>query len=305
MSDHSSPAVAEGAPEPERDVGSSRLDAVSKVVLVTGCSSGIGKSVALRLARDGHVVYATARRREAISDLVAAGCNILELDVTSEQSRRAAVEAIERRHGAVGVLVNNAGYSQSGALETLSLDQVRRQFDTNVFGLLRLVQLVLPGMRRQRFGRVVNIGSIGGRLTFPGGGAYHATKHALEALSDALRFEVAGFGIEVALVQPGLIRTEFARTAATTIAPAGDGPYDAFNASVARITGEAYVKGPLALLGGEPDSVAKVVSRALSKRRLRPRYVVTGSGRLLLMMRRILPDALWDLFMRSTYPRPA
>ncbi|HLL92055.1 MAG TPA: SDR family NAD(P)-dependent oxidoreductase, partial [Solirubrobacteraceae bacterium] len=151
----------------------------SKAVLITGCSSGIGRATALRLAQSGRTVYASARRLESISDLGDAGCHTLALDVTDEDSMRAAVDAVEQAQGAVGVLINNAGYSQSGAIETVPLDAVRRQFETNVFGLVRLTQLVLPKMRAQRWGKIVNLGSMGGRLTFPGGGYYHATKHAL------------------------------------------------------------------------------------------------------------------------------
>src|SRR5579884_2748224 len=150
----------------------------------------------MHLVAQGWKVYATARRPETLADLRERGCETLSLDVTDEASMQAAVEAVSEREGAVGVLVNNAGYSQSGALETVQLDQIRRQFETNVFGLLRMCQLVLPGMRRQRWGKIVNISSMGGRLTFPGGGVYHATKYAVEALSDALRFEVRGFGVD-------------------------------------------------------------------------------------------------------------
>jgi len=150
-------------------------------------------------------VYATARRAGDIEDLARAGAHTLALDVTDEASMAAAVEHIESKTGAVGVLVNNAGYSQSGAVESVTMDQVRRQFETNVFGAVRLAQLVLPAMRTQRWGRVVNMSSMGGKLTFPGGGFYHATKYAIEAITDALRFEVAGFGIAAILIEPGLI----------------------------------------------------------------------------------------------------
>src|SRR6185312_2064110 len=154
------------------------------------------------------------------------------LDVTDEQSMRDAVASIEQAEGAVGVLVNNAGYSQSGAIETVPMDAVRRQFETNVFGLVRLTQLVLPKMRAQRWGKIVNVGSMGGRLSFPGGGHYHATKHAIEALSDALRFELRGFGIDVVLLEPGLITTEFGEAATASMAEvelAGEDPYANFN----------------------------------------------------------------------------
>ena len=177
----------------------------SKAVLITGCSSGIGRASALRLARRGWTVYASARRPESIADLDGRGVQHAALDVTDEESMRAAVSEIEREHGAVGVLINNAGYSQRGPIEQVPMEAVRRQFETNVFGLVALTQLVLPGMRAQRWGKIVNVSSMGGRLTFPGGGYYHATKHAVEAISDALRFEVRGFGIDTILIEPGLI----------------------------------------------------------------------------------------------------
>ena len=189
--------------------------AVSRAVLVTGCSSGIGRATAERLAAAGFTVYASARRLDAVEGL--AGCRPLQLDVTDEASMQAAVARIAQDEGAVGVLVNNAGYSQSGAVEGVPPAEAHRQFETNVFGPMRLTQLVLPGMREQRWGRIVNVSSMGGELTFPGGGWYHASKHALEALSDALRFELAGFGIDVVVIQPGLIRTGFAEAAVGSI----------------------------------------------------------------------------------------
>ena len=181
----------------------------SKVVLITGSSSGIGAATARHLAHLGWTVYATARRTETLRELEAAGCRALALDVTDEASMQAAVATVEEEHGAVGVLVNNAGYSQTGAIETVPLDEVRAQFETNVFGLVRMCQLVLPGMRAQRWGKIVNVSSMGGRLTFPGAGHYHASKYAVEAISDALRFEVRGFGVDVILVEPGFILTGF------------------------------------------------------------------------------------------------
>src|SRR5437763_15718515 len=182
-------------------------------------------------------VYASARRLESISDLEAKGCRALALDVTDEASMQAAVDRVEQDEGAVGVLVNNAGYSQSGAVESVPMDDVRRQFETNVFGLVRMCQLALPGMRGQGWGKIVNLSSMGGRLTFPGGGLYHATKYAVEALSDALRFEVRGFGVDVILVEPGLIVTSFGEVASASVGVSGDeGPYADFNRDVAEIT---------------------------------------------------------------------
>jgi NAD(P)-dependent dehydrogenase (short-subunit alcohol dehydrogenase family) len=275
----------------------------SRAVLVTGCSSGIGWATAERLARGGWTVYATTRDVEAIAPLEAFGCRLLPLDVTEEDSMRAAVEEVERMEGAVGVLVNNAGYSQSGAVEEVPMEKVRRQFETNVFGLVRLCQLALPGMRRQGFGRIVNLSSMGGRLTFPGGGFYHASKYAVEALSDALRFEVRGFGVEVVVVEPGLISTGFARTAVGSMGQ-GDGPYASFDAGVARTTRENYERGPLAALGGGPEAVAETIERAISAARPRARYTVTPSARVLISARRLLPDRAWDGLLGLFYPRP-
>jgi NAD(P)-dependent dehydrogenase (short-subunit alcohol dehydrogenase family) len=276
----------------------------SRAVLITGCSSGIGHATAERLLADGWTVYATARRPESIADLADRGATTLALDVTDEASMTAAVQRVCDAEGAVGVLVNNAGYSQSGALETVPLDQVRRQFDTNVFGLIRMCQLVLPGMRAQRWGKIVNIGSMGGRLTFPGAAAYHATKYALEAISDSLRFEVRGFGVDVILMEPGLIVTRFGDVAAGSVEVAtGDGPYQEFNRRVAKLTADAYT-GPLSKLGGGPEVVAGKIAEALRADHPRARYPVTPSARLLITQRRLAPDRVWDRMLRAGYPTP-
>jgi len=281
----------------------------SKAVLISGCSSGIGRATALRLARSGWEVYASARRPESIADLADAGCRTLALDVTDDASMRAAVDAVEQQSGAVGVLVNNAGYSQSGAIETVPLDAARRQFETNVFGPVRLAQLVLPKMRAQRWGKIVNVGSMGGRLTFPGGGYYHATKHALEAISDALRFEVVGFGIDVILLEPGLITTEFGEAAAASMdasrGTASDpaDPYASFNTAVGTVSKGAY-EGPLRRLGAGPDRVAKVIERSLNRRRPRARVTITPSAKLTIAMRSVMSDRAWDAAMRMQFPQP-
>jgi NAD(P)-dependent dehydrogenase (short-subunit alcohol dehydrogenase family) len=277
---------------------------VSKAVLITGCSTGIGRATAEHLAQRGHTVYATARRPESIADLAERGCNTLALDVTDEASMQAAVAHVEEKEGAVGVLVNNAGYSQSGAVESVKLDDVRAQFETNVFGLLRMCQLVLPKMRDQHYGRIVNVSSMGGRLVFPGGGIYHATKHAVEALSDALRFEVRGFGVDVVIIEPGLIKTHFAEAASSAIASGTeDGPYAKFNEAVDKLTVDAY-EGPMSKFGGGPETVAKAIERAITKRRPKTRYPVTPSAHLILFQRRLVTDRMWDRVVGSQYPRP-
>jgi NADP-dependent 3-hydroxy acid dehydrogenase YdfG len=276
----------------------------SRAVLITGSSSGIGHATAARLAEHGWKVYATARRPETLSDLEAKGCRTLALDVSDEASMQTAVSQITETEGAVGVLINNAGYSQSGAVETVPIDQARKQFETNVFGLLRLTQLALPGMRAQRWGKVVNISSMGGRLTFPGGGLYHATKYSVEALSDALRFELRGFGVDVILIEPGLIITNFGEVASGSVQDTRDGDdYGDFNRKVAELTEGAY-KGPMAKLGAGPEAVAKTIERAITSGRPRARYRVTASAKLMIGQRRLMPDRLWDLVMRTQFPTP-
>ena len=275
----------------------------SRPVLITGCSTGIGRATAERLADDGWNVHATARRLEAIEDLAGKGCKTHALDVTDERSMESAVEEVEKE-GPVGALVNNAGYSQSGAIETIPMESVRRQFETNVFGLMRMCQLVLPGMRRAGSGRIVNLSSMGGRLTFPGGGIYHATKHAVEALSDALRFEVSGFGVEVVVIEPGLIITEFGETANASIGAVEEhGPYAKFNENVGKVTANAY-KGPMARFGAGPEAVAAKIAKALTARRPSTRYKVTTSARAMMGMRRLMTDRMWDRMVRSQYPPP-
>ncbi|MFZ0089964.1 MAG: oxidoreductase [Solirubrobacteraceae bacterium] len=276
----------------------------SRDVLITGCSSGIGHATAERMLLDGWRVWATARRAEAISDLADKGAITLSLDVTDEASMSAAVTRVTEAEGPIGVLINNAGYSQSGAVESVPLDQVRRQFETNVFGLIGMCQLVLPGMRDQRWGKIVNVGSMGGRLTFPGAGIYHATKYALEAISDSLRFEVRGFGVDVILVEPGLIGTGFGDVASASVDDArAAGPYAEFNRHVAELTTDAY-SGPLSKLGGGPEVVAATIAKALAAKRPKARYPVTPSAHLLINQRRITPDRAWDLIMRRAYPTP-
>jgi NAD(P)-dependent dehydrogenase (short-subunit alcohol dehydrogenase family) len=272
-----------------------------RAVLITGCSTGIGRATAERLARRGDwVVYATARRPESLDGLT--GCRVLQLDVTDEASMTDAVAAVVSEHGSVSALVNNAGYGQEGAFEDTPMDDVRRQFETNVFGLVRLSQLVLPGMRRAGWGRIVNISSVGGKVVFPGGAFYHATKHAVEALSDALRFEVAGFGVDVVVVEPGLIKSAFGETAKASVAAAG-GAYASFNEAVAKRVAGAY-EGPMAVFAAGPGAVARVIERAVGARRPRSRYRVTTGARVTLALRKVMPDALWDAFMRTQFPRP-
>jgi NAD(P)-dependent dehydrogenase (short-subunit alcohol dehydrogenase family) len=278
---------------------------VSKAVLITGCSTGIGRATALRLAKAGHTVYASARKLATMQELGAAGCKLLELDVCDEASIRAAVAKIEAEQGAVGVLVNNAGYGSEGPIEEVPMAEVRRQFETNVFGLTLLTKLVLPGMRKQGWGKIVNLSSMGGRMTLPGGGFYHATKYAVEAISDALRFEVQGFGIDVVIIEPGPIRTEFGDTAIARVAALGrpESPYKEFLTVLQKQIREAY-EGPMGRLAADADAVAKVIETAITASRPKTRYVITLAAHMMMGLRRWLGDRTWDAMMRTQLPVP-
>ena len=270
------------------------------VILITGCSSGIGRATAQRLLARGYTVYATARRAESIADLAAAGCRTLALDVTDEESMAKAVSQIEAEHGAIDILVNNAGYGQYGAIEEADLDRVRDQFETNVFGMARLSQLALPGMRRIGGGRIINVGSMGGRLVFPGGGYYHASKYAVEAISDALRFEVAPFGVQVSIVEPGLIRTGFGGTASGTLAGNANrhGPYAKLNLAVDESMARNYANKTMS---APPEAVAKAIEHAATARRARARYVVTAAAKTMIHTRRLFGGRVWDAFLRTQF----
>jgi len=232
-------------------------------------------------------------------ELAEAGLTTLALDVTDESSMQAAVDRIVTDHGAVGVLVNNAGYALQGPAETTPMSEIRAQFETNVFGLVRLTQLVLPGMRSQGWGRVVNLSSMGGRFTFPGGGFYHASKHAVEAVSDALRYELAPFGVAVVLVEPGPVSTAFGDTAVGTIdsppdeATASPDAYAGFREALAVRYAQAY-DGSRMRLASSPDAVARVIVRAVRVRRPRPRYTVGPVAKTLVGLRRFAPSAAFD-----------
>jgi NAD(P)-dependent dehydrogenase (short-subunit alcohol dehydrogenase family) len=270
-------------------------------VLITGASSGIGRATVLRLTvHPEFTVYATARNPETLTRLAETGARPLALDVTDEKSMEAAVTAVEEETGSVGVLVNNAGYGEYGTIEEADLDRVRRQFETNVFGLARMVQLVLPGMRKAAQGRVINVSSLGGRLVFPAGGYYHASKYAVEAMTDALRFEVAPFGIKVSLVEPGLIRTGFRSTAKAALDRSADpsGPYAGLSAEADKQMAEAYRSKWLA---APPEAVAKVIEEAATAPKPRSRYVVTPAAKFLVHARRLLGGDAFDAALRMQY----
>ena len=273
-------------------------------MLVTGCSSGIGHATALALVRAGFPVWASARKAGRLGELERAGCRVLELDVTDERSRAAAVRRVEAEHGAVGVLVNNAGHGGGGPVEEVPLGIVRETFETNVFAVIRLCQLVLPGMRAQRSGLILNIGSAAGLVTPPTGCPYAMTKYAIESLSDALRPEVAPFGIRVTLIQPGAVRTRF--MANSELHPPEDdeaGPYAAYKANVAKMAARAHRVGARGVL--DAGDVAAVILRAVTASRPKARYKAGSQACLAPVARRILGDRGWDAFMRRLVPFPA
>lgn len=277
----------------------------SKTVLITGCSSGIGKATALLLLQTGMKVYATARKVETLDELKKAGCKTLSLDVNSESSMLSAISEIEANGDTIGVLINNAGYGLSGAVESISIDSARKQFETNFFGLMRLTQLVLPNMRKQKWGKIVNISSMGANFTFPGGGLYHATKYALEALSDALRFEVKNFGVDVIIIQPGLIKTGFVEAVAVAMEKSEPGPYQKFNDEVKQATLGIFDQNPLGKLGGKPEDVANIIKKAITIKKPKARYKVTLSAHLLIAQKKLMPDWAWDAFLAANFPQPS
>jgi len=266
-----------------------------KIALITGASSGIGEATAQRLLADGYVVYAAARRLERMQALGARGARLLSLDLTDDASIVAAVDAIQRSEGRLDVLVNNAGYGSYGALEDVPLNEGRRQFEVNVFGLARLIQLSTPMMRAQGSGCIVNITSIGGKMHEPMGTWYHATKFAVEGLSDCLRMELAPFGINVVIVEPGAIRTEWTGIAKESLLrQSGHTAYAEQAVAHARL----FESGETSKMVSEPDVVAKTISRALRARRPRTRYATGGGAHVILFLRRILSDRAFDRLMR-------
>jgi NAD(P)-dependent dehydrogenase (short-subunit alcohol dehydrogenase family) len=272
----------------------------SLVFLVTGSSSGIGRAIAREAAAVGHRVFASARNPEDLAELSRPG--VLEpiaLDVTDAPSVTRALDTVRDRAGRLDVLVNNAGWGQMGAVEDVSIERWRALFEVNVFGLLRVTQAALPLMRSGGGGSIVNIGSIAGRISYPFGGAYCASKFAVEAISDALRLEVERFGIRVVLIEPGPIESRFAQRAEAevqSLAADASSPYrDLYETAYERFRLETKA-GAL-----PPEAVARVVLKAAASRRPRARYLVTRPAKVFALAKRLLPDAVIDAGMRSKF----
>ncbi len=283
-----------------------------KVILLTGASSGIGRETALRLARQGHIVYGAARRLQLLEPLRAQGVRPLQLDVTDADSCRAAVQTVVQAEGHIDVLINNAGYGHFGAVEDVPLDEARRQLDVNLFGLARLTQLVLPHMRRQHHGRIINTSSIGGHFTSYLGAWYHVSKYAVEAFSDALRMELRPHGIDVVLIEPSSIRTPWGDIAAQHLeevaqplpspsvsSSSSEGHTGAYLSESRRTAAFIRRLWSSSLISG-PRVVTAAISSAVNARRPRARYVPGRFGRTLILLHTLLPTRLFDYLMRRT-----
>ena len=277
------------------------MDYSKTVALVTGASSGIGKATAIALKEAGFLTYATAPDAGKLEELKAKGCETLELDVTDENSARQAVKTVEERSGTIQVLVNNAGYGQYGPIEEIPIDDVRKNFETNVFGLLRMCQLALPKMRGAGSGRIINVSSVAGEMSQPGSGIYHATKHAIEAIDEALRMEVAGFNIQVVGILPGPVATHFDDVAVAQIPDTGkDSPYYIFKQNLAKMTHEMLKPGGTGVLN--PEDVAAKIVEAATVESPSARYHVGVQSKVLGRVHDLVPDVVWDAAMTMMAP---
>lgn len=273
----------------------------NKTALITGASSGIGKATAIALRDAGFFVYATAPDIAGLQDLNGDGFELLTLDVTNEDQAKEAVKTAESRNGSIQVLVNNAGYGQYGPVEEIPLDAIKNDFEVNLFGLIRMCQLALPAMRTAGEGRIINISSVAGEMSQPGAGVYHATKHAVEAIDEAMRIEVETFGIKVIGVLPGPVNTNFDEVAISTIPDTGSkSPYYNFKENLKKTTKDMLNPENATTL--EPEEVAaKVVEAATSESPSR-RYHVGIMSKVMGRAHDLLPDAIWDKAMEYMIP---
>ncbi len=268
-----------------------------KVALVTGASSGMGKETAKRLLQEGLVVYVAARRLEQMEDLRTLGAIPLKMDITREEDVVAAVKQIQGGHGGIDVLVNNAGFGMYGSMEESTLDDARYQFEVNLFGMARLTQLALPPMRKRGAGTIINISSMGGKIYTPLGSWYHATKHAVEGWSDCLRIELAPFGIQVVIIQPGAIATEWGNVMLDPMLKrSGHGPYQVLAQAMAKAMRSSYGKAGSA---SPPSVVADAILQAVRARRPKTRYVMGKLAKPLMFVRKYFGDRVFDMAIMS------
>ena len=260
----------------------------NKVALITGASSGMGKDFSLRLLDEGYIVYGVARRIKRMSDIEGAGGHTIKLDITDDSSIVATVDQIIKEQGRIDVLINNAGYGSYGAIEDVPIEEAKRQFEVNIFGLARLTQLVLPHMRKNNFGKIINISSIGGKIYSPIGGWYHATKHALEGLSDCLRFETKQFGIDVIIIEPGGVESEWGGIALNAaMERSGSTAYSETAKGFKKIS-ETFKKH------ASPKVISDLVMKALRAKKPKTRYSAGTAAKPMLFMRKILSDRMFD-----------
>lgn len=267
----------------------------NQVILLTGASSGIGYDTAVALAQQGHKVYAAARRVDRMEPLRQYGIVPLKMDVTDEQSMQQGVQTVLDQSGRIDVLINNAGYGYFGAVENVPMDDARHQLEVNVFGLARLCQLVLPAMRAQRSGRIINTASVAGRSVFYYGGWYHVSKYAVEALSDALRMELKPFGIDVVIIEPGAIKTNWGIIAADHLTETSKGTaYEETGTMMANNLRNMYLSNAIS----DPAVVRKAIVRAVSARRPCTRYRIGRMANAIVFFHWLLPTRCWDAFLR-------
>ena len=273
-----------------------KIKNMKKVILLTGASSGIGYQTAESLAKEGHIVYGAARRIEKMEDLKQFGVKSIYLDITNENSIKNVVDTIIGNEGRIDVLINNAGYGSFGAVEDVDISEAKMQFEVNLFGLARLVQLGLPYMRKQKSGRIINVSSMGGRLTTYFGAWYHATKYALEAFSDALRMEVSDFGIDVSLIEPGGIKTDWGIIASDKLEKsAKGGAYE----KEAMKTAKGMKKQYSGNLLSNPIVITKSISKAVNSNRPKARYLIGFMAKPLVFLHTILPTKVFDKIMKK------
>lgn len=269
---------------------------MKQVVLVTGASSGIGKDVSLRLLEGGYVVYGVARRLNPMDSLVEKGARVMEMDILENTAIEKVVATIMKEQGRLDILINNAGYATWGAVETVSLQDARRQFDVNIFGLASLTKKVIPIMRQQNSGKIINISSMAGRIYTPFGAWYHATKHALEGWSDCLRIELKEFGIGVVLIQPGLISTEFGDVMMVDMLERAENtPYESKIKAMYLATKGAYKKG----LASPPSVVTNLILKAIRSKKPKSRYVGGKFAKLMLFIRKWFGEIVFERAVMS------
>ncbi len=267
---------------------------MNKIVLVTGASAGIGAATVKMLLEHGHTVYAAARRVERMTELESLGAKLLGMDVTDDEAIQRGVQQIINAEGRIDALVNNAGYGSYGSLEEVPMSEAKYQFEVNVFGLARLTQLVIPYMRKQGSGRIINISSMGGVFGEPHGSWYHATKYAVEGLSDSIRMELKQFGIDVVVIRPGAIKTEWNGIAKDNLLKvSGHGPYKELAEKHAKMFDSAYSK-----MASEPIVVARAITKAIESNRPRTRYAIGQGAKITIFLRWLLSDRAMDRVMK-------